>query len=84
MQTVQEFAKNQNISKAIVDSWIYRHSLPVIQIGRRVYIELSDYELWITEHKKTINQGMSVKTMEVVTSNKCRQSSITSKLRRVY
>jgi len=84
VQTVQEFATTQNISKAIVDTWIYRHGLPVIQIGRRVYIEVSDYESWIAEHKKTINQGMSIKIREATPAKQCRQSSITAKLRRVY
>lgn len=84
MQTVQDFAKSNNISKAIVDTWIYRHSLPVIQIGRRVYIEVSDYEAWIAEHKKVVNQEIPVKTTAPVLPKKCRQSSITSKMRRIY
>ena len=84
MQTVQEFAKTKKISKAIVDTWIYRHSLPIIQIGRRVYIELSAYERWIAEHKKVVNQNIAVKTMEVAVPKQCRQSSIASKMRRIY
>jgi len=84
MQTVQEFAQTRKISKAIVDTWIYRHSLPVVQIGRRVYIELSDYELWIAAHKKILGQEKPVKTVEVAIPKKCRQSSIASKMRRIY
>lgn len=84
MQTVQDFAKTKKVSKAIVDTWIYRHSLPIIQIGRRVYIELSDYELWIAEHKKVVNQQISAHKIEATIPEKRRQSSITSKMRRIY
>jgi len=84
MQTVQDFAKSKNISKPIVDTWIYRHGLPVIQIGRRVYIELIAYELWIAEHKKVVNREPPVKTMEIALPKKCRQSSVASKMRRIY
>ncbi len=84
MQTVQDFAKAKKVSKAIVDTWIYRHSLPIIQIGRRVYIELSDYELWIAAHKKIVNQQISAHKIETIIPEKCHQSSITSKMRRIY
>lgn len=84
MQTVQDFAKTKQISKAIIDTWIYRHSLPVIQIGRRVYIELNDYEAWIAQHKKIVNQQMPVKTIDATIAKKCGQSSVTSKMRRIY
>jgi len=84
MQTVQDFAKSQNISKAIVDTWIYRHGLPIVQIGRRVYIQISDYEAWIAEHKKILNQEPPLKTTEISLPKKCRESSIASKMRRIY
>ncbi len=83
MQTVQEFAKARNLSKAIVDTWIYRHGLPVIQIGRRVYISDSDYETWITEHKKVVSERPQ-KSFELAIPKKCRKSGIAAKMQKIY
>ncbi len=84
VQTVQDFAKTQNISKAIVDTWIYRHSLPIIQIGRRIYIDQDEFKEWLTSHKKVVSKEPPSKTTEVVVPPKCRQSSIASKMSRIY
>ncbi|AIF51216.1 helix-turn-helix domain-containing protein [Pelosinus sp. UFO1] len=83
MQTVQDFAKTKNISKAIVDTWIYRHGLPVIQIGRRVYIELSDYEAWKSEHKKIVAERPQ-KSLKMAIPKQCRKSGIAAKMQKIY
>jgi len=84
MQTVQDFAKSQNISKAIVDTWIYRHSLPIIQIGRRIYIDQDEFKEWLNSHKKVVSKEPPDKITEMVLPKKCRQSIIASKMRRIY
>jgi len=78
------FAAQEGISVPILDSWIYRHSLPVIRIGRRIYIEQSDFETWLENHKKVINEKPSVKSMEIALPKQCRKSSIASKMQRIY
>jgi hypothetical protein len=83
MQTIPDFAQSKNISIPILNTWIYRHGLPIIKIGRRVYIESNDYNSWIADHKKIINQESSVKPMEISLPKQCRQSSIASKMRRI-
>jgi hypothetical protein len=83
MQTVQQFSKEKNISKAIVDSWIYRHGLPVIQIGRRIYIDDEDYESWLAGHRKVVEEK-PVKSQEIALPKQCRKSSLASKMRRIY
>ncbi|WP_093793246.1 helix-turn-helix domain-containing protein [Sporomusa acidovorans] len=82
--TKTAFAAKEDISVPILDSWIYRHGLPVIQIGRRIYIDQSDFEAWLKEHKKVVNEKPPVRSMEVVLPKQCRKSSIASKIRRIY
>jgi len=71
MQTVQDFAKSQNISKAIIDTWIYRHELPVIRIGRRVYIDESDYIDWIQSHRQVATEKPKEKAIELAIPKQC-------------
>lgn len=84
MQTVQDFAKCKNISKAIVDTWIYRHGLPVIKIGKRVYIQNVDYDSWVNDHKVVASKEQPVKQLQVVLPKQCRKSSIANKIRKIY
>ena len=84
MLTVQEFAKSKNVSKPIIDTWIYRHGLPVVQIGRRVYIEETDYLAWVAEHRKVVDEKPKEKSVELAIPKQCRKSSIADKMRRIY
>ena len=84
MQTVQQFAKSNNVSKAIVDTWIYRHGLPVIQIGRRVYIDNNDYADWIASHKKVVAEKPPVKSLELAIPKKCRKPWLAAKMHKIY
>jgi len=81
--TKTAFAATEGISVPVLDSWIYRHALPVIQIGRRIYIDQNDYETWLSKHRKIINER-SVKSQEIALPKQCRKSSIASKMRRIY
>jgi len=82
MKTVQQFAESINISKPIIDAWIYRYGLPVIKIGRRNYIDDNDYSKWIEEHKTTITKTPTF--VIPITVKPARGSGITSKIRRIY
>ena len=81
--TKKDFAAKEGISVPVLDTWIYRHGLPVIQIGRRIYIDQSDYEAWLADHRKVINDK-PVKSQEIALPKQCRKSSIASKMRRIY
>ena len=83
MQTIQAFAEEKNISKAIIDTWIYRHGLPVIQIGRRIYIDPVDYESWLTEHRKVFNEKPAP-PKEIVLPSQRRKSNLAAKMKRIY
>lgn len=83
--TKKSFAAQEGISVPVLDSWIYRHGLPVIQIGRRIYIDQSDYETWLAEHRKVINEKTTpVKSTEISLPKQCRKSSLGAKMRKIY
>lgn len=84
MQTVQEFAASHNISKPIVDTWIYRHGLPVIRIGRRVYVDENDYNDWVQAHRQVCNEKPKERSVELAIPKKCRKSGIAAKMKRIY
>lgn len=84
MQTIPQFAQSKNITVPILNTWIYRHGLPVIRIGRRIYIQDSDYDAWIDEHKTVASKEQPVKPTEMALPKQCRQSSIGSKMRPIY
>ena len=83
LQNKQVFADAQGVSISVLDSWIYRHNLPVVKIGGRVYIDEPDYQSWVEDHKTIITQA-PVKSMEIALPKQCRKSSIANKMRRIY
>lgn len=82
--TKKEFAAKENISVPILDSWIYRYGLPIVQIGRRVYITDEDFASWFASHRKVIEQKQPVRSEEIAIPRQCRKSSIAAKMRRIY
>lgn len=78
--TVTEFAKSIGKTVFTVNAWIYRHGLPVIRIGKRVYIREEDYEEWIESHKVVPEQ------QEVITVKPPRKiiSVVAGKMKRIY
>lgn len=63
--TKLEFAEKEGITEAILNGWIYKHGLPVIQIGKRTYITDEDFDAWLMNHKKVISEDREIM--------KCRQ-----------
>lgn len=83
--TIKEFAQKEQVSEPIVSSWIYKHDLPIIKIGRRTYIEEDDFQNWLASHKITISQQAVPAPKQVAMPQRCRESGnkgILSKLRR--
>lgn len=78
-----DFAKKEGITDAVLNSWIYKHGLPVVQIGRRTYIEESDFQAWWDSHKKVITKVAPVRSKEIALPKQCRNPGlgILSKLR---
>lgn len=70
-------------SISVIDSWIYRHGLPVVKIGGRVYIDESDYSAWVQEHKTVLTQKPAA-TEKIALPTQCRKSSLSAKMRRIY
>jgi len=83
MQTKQAFAKSQGVSVPVVDSWIYRHGLPVLQIGRRIYINEQDFLDWLTCHKKTVNEKPEM-SPHMAIPKRCRKNGIVDKIKKIY
>lgn len=81
--TKSAFAKKEGISVSVLDTWIYRHGLPVFQIGRRVYIDQKEYEDWFASHRKVTTEQPARK-QEVVMPVRLRKSSIANKMRKIY
>jgi excisionase family DNA binding protein len=81
--TKPDFAAKESVTVGTVNKWIYRHGLPVIQIGRRTYIDDEDFQAWLTDHKKVISQPQPVKSTEIALPRQCRnrESGFLSKLR---
>ncbi|TWH49626.1 hypothetical protein Salpa_5865 [Sporomusa sp. KB1] len=52
--TKKAFCEKESITEPILNNWIYNYGLPVIKIGRRVYIEEADFQDWLKSHTKTI------------------------------
>lgn len=81
MLTVKEFAKIKNISVNVVNTWIYRHGLPIIKIGKRNYIDETDYDNWKNQHKQVMSSKQSIEIPEPVIKPKSR---VAAKMRKIY
>ena len=83
MTPFEKFADQKNISITVLRSWRQRHGLPVIQIGRRLYIDNLDFEKWLEDHKQVFNKPVN-KLAVVALPKKCRTSRIADKMQRIY
>jgi len=83
MISFEEFSKQKDISITVLRSWRQRYGLPVIQIGRRLYIDDLDFDKWVEDHKQIYNTPVK-KIMEVALPKQCRKSGIAGKIQRIY
>lgn len=85
--TKKEFCEKEKIKNHELDHWIYKHGLPVIQIGTRVYIDDDIFAKWIASHETTITRAEPVRhssPKEIALPKSCRNkggSNILNKLR---
>lgn len=82
--TKSEFVAKENITNSILNNWIYRHELPIIQIGRRTYIDEEDFQAWLSDHKKVFTQKVSPEQVTSTPPQQCKDkktSKFLSKLR---
>ena len=54
MKTFQQFCKDKGLSEAIVRMWRFRHGLPIVQVGKRIFVDESDFQRWIEAHKQNV------------------------------
>lgn len=52
---IKEFAFEKGVSERIVRSWISRHGLAVVKIGRRLYIREVDFEDWQQKNRRVMH-----------------------------
>lgn len=83
LMTKQEFAEKVGVSVPVLNTWIYRHGLPVIQFGRRTYIDETDYRDWVQSHK-TILTIVSSHSKDVSLPTRCQKTSLATKMQRIY
>lgn len=83
MQTVFEFAASIGRTKATVDAWIYKHGMPVVRVGRRVYVRQEDYDSWIGSLVQVGNYKTHVEFVEVDKPRRV-SSKIESKIQKIY
>lgn len=83
MQTVDEFAASIGRTVNTVNAWIYKHGLPVVRIGRRVYVREVDYEKWTASLVQVGNYRKHVEFIEVV-PRPAVNPRIASKIQRIY
>ncbi|MPM83561.1 hypothetical protein SDC9_130625 [bioreactor metagenome] len=81
MKTIQDFAAYKNISINVINTWIYRHELPVIKIGRRNYIDEADYITWQSDHRKVIGKEQTAESEMPVVHKKSR---VAAKMKKIY
>ena len=79
--TKQEFMEQEKVAIWTLDNWIYRHGLPVIQIGRRVYIDMDDFKKWLEDQK--VSKTRPRVSIELPPPTPCRKN-LGGKMRRIY
>lgn len=82
--TKPAFAEKEGISVPVLDTWIYRHGLPVVQIGRRVYIDEAEFQQWWAEHRKVVPTEKPARITELAIPVRLRKSSIAHKMQKIY
>lgn len=79
----EKFFKAKGISLPIARAWRSRYGLPVIQIGRRLYVDENDFAEWVAAHRQTYEEPAE-KSIQIALPKKCRKSNLASKIRRIY
>lgn len=70
------FAAKEGVTEAVLNSWIYKYGLPVIQIGRRVYIDEDEFQSWLEQHKKIIPRVKPDRSTQIALPKQCRDHKV--------
>ena len=83
---IREFADKNGVSEAVVRGWIYRHGLRVIKIGKKIYIDDTDYLRWLDERKRTLDGGFERDLAAIPGPESCNMvaPAIAAKMRKIY
>ena len=84
MLGIREFAAANGVSEAVVRGWIYRHGLRVIKIGKKLYVDDTDYERWLDERKRTLDGGFERDLAAIPGPESCMAPAIAAKMRKIY
>lgn len=81
--TKKEFAAKEGITENTLNGWIYKHGLPVVQIGRKTYITQEDFEQWFAGNRKIISEQPEAPNRQEISlpRNLRQQPGILGKLR---
>ena len=77
---IREFADKNGVSEAVV-----RHGLRVIKIGKKIYIDDTDYLHWLDERKRTLDGGFERDLAAIPGPESCSMApTIAAKMRKIY
>ena len=82
---IRDFAAATGVSEPVVRTWISRHGLRVIRIGRRLYIDNNDYIAWL-ERNKVVLGGDSpvIADDQHVNAGTVTTGGVGTKMRKIY
>jgi len=75
------FFDERGIPPAVARMWRARHGLPVVRIGRRLYVVESDFSQWVNKHKQIMQSGSFPPTQTEVF--RCK-SQVAEKMTKIY
>jgi hypothetical protein len=77
----EKFFNERGISLAVARMWRQRHRMPVIRLGRRLYVLADDFEQWLTEHREAFSPKKEDK--RIALPPLCRKK-LAGKIKRIY
>ena len=81
LEPFNEFCNARGIKLTIARMWRLRYGLPVIQIGRRLYMTEQDYQNWLNQHKTAKTQ---IKEPSKKAFKPAHRTGISNKMQRIY
>ena len=81
---IREFAAVAGVSEPVVRTWINRHGLRVIRIGRQIYIDHSDYIDWLERNKVVLGGDSLVSSDDQYVNTRAVPTGVGTKMRKIY
>ena len=80
MQTIKGFAQTHQTSESVIRTWISRHGLTVVRVGRKIYIMEEDYNQWIVAKKTSSNRTY----LDIPVIAESGFSRVAAKMKKIY